>query len=132
MPEYNLDWKEEMTPANVEKIGAMLRQLLRNKTYVFVFCSEIIDYKPLVTVGLRLAGGDAGIKCFAYPEKNLASISIADTGGVFTCQLVQNLEDKITFKKPVFHFERNQVTVTHRAPSGNLIYWVIAVQPDMI
>lgn len=130
---FSLSWYGMLTVENIEQVADLVRQLLVGRTYTFVAANEYRDYKPQVRTNQHMTRSNAGDPVNVYydesAEKRFAGFSVCDTYGIWGVST--NLKDDLydpDFKNPFVNFENDKVTITHRAASGNKIYWVIALE----
>jgi len=113
-----------LTIANAETVAQMLRDLLENTEYVFV--SSIESREPRVRVGQRL--DDHNAITVRYDElRKYASVYVNDTYGLWGMSTVLLDDEKYdpAFNNPYVSFKDGGVTITHRAPCGDKICWVV-------
>ncbi|MBD3244967.1 MAG: hypothetical protein GF335_03165 [Candidatus Moranbacteria bacterium] len=136
--EYNLHWYGVLTIENLQQVADLLLQLLDGKRYTFVAANEFFRFKPEVRTGQTLShkGATTGKAINVYydekenPPKH-AGFNVGDTYGVWGCSTnLATDEYDNEFNNPYFVFEYNKVTITHRAPAGHLLYWVVAIEQD--
>lgn len=121
-------WHGMLTTQNIERVCNLLFQLLDGRTYTFVDSNDLFPDKQEVYTSQRLSSGEA-IFIRHHDEDGSASFHVCDTYGVWGCET--NLGEDVydpTFKNPYFVFEGGRVTITHRAPEGYLLRWVITVE----
>lgn len=130
--EFDLSWFGTLTRSNIDAVCGLLQQLLSDKSYTFVAANELFGFKPEVRVGQRLEPSRSnGLVIRAYHSEHSSGFNVCDTYGVWGCSTtaVEPTYDP-SFQAPYFSFEHEKVTITHRSASGNLIYWVVAVEPS--
>ena len=127
---YDLHWYGMLTVENVQKIADLLLQLLDGKRYTFVAANESCRFEPEVRTGQRLKAISVYYNEKENPPK-YAGFIVVDSYGSWSCStnLAENKYDQ-EFRNPYFVFKYNQVTITHRAPAGHLLYWVAAIEQD--
>ena len=134
MEEMSPNWHGMLTVKNIERVADLLRQLLNEKRYTFVAANECFDFRPEVRTNQKLEPSTAGDPISVYHDKDqgqFACFSVRDSYGVWGCST--NLQEESydhEFKNPYFVFERNKVNITHRAPAGNKLYWVAAIERE--
>jgi hypothetical protein len=71
----------------------------------------------------------AKVSVYHDDDGKYAGFNVSDTYGVWgvSTSATENVYDP-TFEKPYFVFEYNQVRFYHRAPAGNSLVWVIAIE----
>jgi hypothetical protein len=133
----SVEWFGTMTIENTDQIVARLRRMLEGKKYTFVAANEFFRYKPEVRTGQRLdpkgcKGGDALMLFSDDVNGKFKGFSVGDIHGVWGCTTTATNEHKHdNYNNPYFHFEWDHtVTITHRAPAGHLLYWVVAVEGE--
>ena len=130
MREMNLGWAGMLTIENVEKVAELFRELLQGKRYTFVSANEFFGFKPEVRTRQRLAFQKSDpIQAFKEKDGKSAGIMVHAPFGVWSIHtnLAKNQHDP-EFKNPYLAFDWNRVTITHRAPGGNKLYWVVALE----
>jgi hypothetical protein len=134
MATMDLNWRGMLTTKNIEQVADLLHQLLEGKSYTFTAKNERFGFRPEVRWHLRLStrttSGKA-INVWHDEQGRFAGFNVSDTYGVWTCD-TDLKEDKFDpdFNNPYFVFEQDKVTITHRSGSGNLLCWMVAVEPD--
>jgi len=121
-----------LTKGNIEDFVAVLREMLTGKRYTFVACNESRHFEPEVRTSQRLENGTNGTPFSVHHYDGWASFGVCDTYGVWGCTTTWD-DPKMydaDFKNPYFVFDYNKVTITHRAPAGHLLYWVVAVERE--
>jgi hypothetical protein len=131
---YGLNWAGVLTLSNMEQVAELFKQLLEGKTYAFIACNEgYQNFLPKVRTGQQLKGSTEAITVWRSENRKYGGIVIGDTYGVWGMDT--NTDDAAydgKFTVPYIHFEWNKVTITHRAPAGHLLYWVAAVEREVV
>lgn len=133
--QFTLNWYGMLTIKNIEQVTDLLRQLLENKRYTFVIAYDASGCKPEVRTSQRLMPGSttSGNAISIHIDENgrYADFNVHDTYGLWGAMthLIEDEYDK-DFNNPYIVFEWNKVTITHRAPSGQKLYWIAAVEDD--
>jgi len=129
----DLNWYGMLTVENIEDVCKLLEKMLVGKTYTFVASNEFHRFEPDVRTSQKMMPGSSGkpITFWYGDNKEYASFNVCDSYGVWGCS-THLKEDKYDgeFNNPYFVFEWYKVTITHRAPAGHLLYWVIAVERE--
>lgn len=119
------DWFGTLAIDNCEEVANMIYELLKDKTYTFVSANEYFGYKPEVRTNQKLHGDNP--KTWVRSED--AGFNFEDAysvWGLSTSQKEAGYDPK--FNAPYIVIEYSKITITHKAPSGNKLYWVIAIQ----
>lgn len=123
-----LNWYGTLTIENIEAVVNLLKRLLEGKRYTFVACNEgRRNFRPEVRTSQQLTGT---FKTWEGEKKDFAGFNVSDTYGVWDLSTSRHDSDGYdpSFNAPYIVFERNKVTITHRAPTGTLLYWCVAVE----
>lgn len=135
--DHDRNWFGTQTIENTPLIAARLEHMLTGKKYVFASTND--GFQPDSRTGFEVRPDQRlkdkrGAICWLDDKENpprYAGFHFSDTYGVWGTS-TNATEDKYdhTFQNPYWVFEYNQARVTHRAPAGHLLVWVIAVQED--
>lgn len=122
-------WFGTLAIDNVEQVAAAIETVLADKSYTFVACNELFDFRPEVRTGQRLKKSNP-VHTWIKEEK-YAGLSVSDTYGVwgFSTNAIEDVYDP-TFNNPYIVLDHGKLTVTHRALAGHLIYWCAAVEGE--
>lgn len=112
-----------LTIENIEEVANMIVDILHDKQYVFVSANEFFDYKPDVRVNQKLKQDALSV----WIEDGYAGFNICDSYGVWGLSAMQKGYNA-SFDAPYVEIEYNTIKITHKAGSGNKIYWVITAQ----
>jgi hypothetical protein len=127
----NLKWYGMLTINNIEQVADLLRQLLSGKRYAFVSSNELFSFKPEVRTNQELKPSDPINVYYDKDGKRFAGFNVYDSYGVWGCSTsLQEEQYDHEFKNPYFVFNLDKVTITHRAPAGHKLYWVVVVEGD--
>ncbi len=129
---YNLSWRGMLTVENVQQVADLLHKLLDGKCYTFITANEFFQFKPEVQTKQHFLSNEGAVGVY-YDEENTppkyAGFNVNDTRGVWSCSTNStDIRKDPEFKNPYLFFENDRVTITHRAPAGNLLYWVIVAE----
>lgn len=120
---------------NLQETAERIERFLRGKRYVFVAANEAIyNFKPRIHMGQKL--NDKNPMSIWFDEKNdpprHGGFNFGDSYGVWglsTSQKDEKYDPKFDSPYIVFRYGHT-IEITHRAPAGHLLYWVIAVEDD--
>ena len=121
-----MTWHGMLTIDNCKKVANMILDVLKNKKYVFVEADEIYNYKPEVRVNQKLDAKDA---LATWETEKYAGFHFRDSyrvWGLSTNLKEQKYDNK--FNNPYVVIDHDTISMTHRAPFGNKLYWIIKVQ----
>lgn len=129
MNEYALNWCGKLTVENIEQVVGLFRKLLENRRYTFVAINQSYR-RPDVRTGQQLDPRKAkGEEVFSiwFDDKSsppaFAGFNAVDTYGVWGLSTSAN-------DQPYISFEWNKVTIEHKAPAGNELICVLAIEPE--
>jgi hypothetical protein len=131
----SFSWYGTMTTWNAAAIADRLRQLLAGKRYTFVAINGGCPYSPDVRTrqilrggrGLRL-DGDAQNICLHLSE-GCANIVGCDSYGVWSfSSTTTDMHSFNEYRQPYCTFNDREFRVTHRAPCGDILVWVFALE----
>lgn len=134
--DHDRNWFGTQTIENTPLIAARLEHMLAGKRYTFASTND--GFQPDSRIGFEVRPDqrlkDTTNSNVWYDEQTpprFSGFNFCDTYGVWGIS-TSATEDRYdpTFKAPYWVFEYNQARVTHRAPAGHLLVWVIAVQMD--
>lgn len=141
---YNLYWYGMLTTGNVEKVAALLTELLDGKFYTAITAHptvypkiddkhpEIPDVRMDVRTSQKLIYRSNGKPAITFEVKDdYGYMSIHDTYGVYMIDTKlkgESAQIDGTLQNPYIVFEGNRVTIRHRAPAGNVLVWAFAVE----
>lgn len=138
--DHDRNWFGTQTIENTPLIAKRLEHMLAGKKYTFASTND--GFQPDSRIGFevrpdqKLKNGTSGTPLSTWVDEEqdpprFAGFNFCDTYGVWGIS-TSAVNDKYdhTFKAPYWVFEYNQARVTHRAPAGHLLVWVIAVQGD--
>lgn len=122
-------WQGMLTTQNVHHVAGMLDRLLRGKAYTFVSANETDGFEPTVRLHQRLRAWPA---ITTYESASHAGFYVRDSSEVWgvSTELVDGKFDR-EYKHPYLSFKPGSVAITHRAPAGNKLFWVIAVEGEI-
>jgi len=118
---------------NLEEVAQLILEELEGKTYTFVAANEFFKYKPDVRTNQRLK--DEPFSLY-FDDNNdppqFGGFHFSDSYGVWGLSTSQQEPDyDPSFDNPHVAIEWDgTITMTHRAPAGNKIYWVISPQRE--
>ena len=137
LQDYERNWYGTQTIANTPLIAKRLEKMLTGKRYTFAATND--GFNPNSNIGFEVRTDQRlkdGSKVNVWQDKEqdpprFAGFNFSDTYGVWGVS-TSNTDSKYdpTFNAPYWVFEYNQARVTHRAPAGHLLVWVVAVQSD--
>jgi hypothetical protein len=119
-------WIGNLTIENVNEVADRLKELLIGKIYTFVSCNELDRFKPNVKTGQKLEDNNP---IRVWKGDYSTGIHVNDSYGVWGFNTVLHEGEKNeNLKVPYIIFEGNQIRIEHRAPGGNILYWVVALE----
>jgi hypothetical protein len=133
---YNMYWYGMLTTGNVEQVGKLLRELLVGKFHTVIAAHPVAYEKGDAHLSMdvhtsqKLYENEAqnGVKAEANDDR--AHVTIHNSYGLWMLDssLTDERPSDSSGRNPYIVFKGNQVTITHRAPAGNLLVWTFAVE----
>ncbi len=135
-------WYGMLTISNVEEIANKINELLVGKQYTFVSVNmygnvdvpgELIS-RPEVRTSQYLKSESGRNSLNVWRDKDndtpkFAGFNFGDSYGVWGCSTnTDSPHYDHTYNNPYIVLEYDKVRITHRAPAGHLLYWVIAIE----
>lgn len=122
-------WSGTLCLENIDGVAGRLRALLSDKRFTVVVSSELRGYKPEVATALRLKPGE---RFSVYSgETSHKGFNFSDTRQVWMLSTTQKKAAYDgAFNAPYLEFNDLGVTITLRAPNGQKLYWVFAIEPE--
>ena len=121
---------------NIQAVAKRLEAMLKDKRYTFVSTTDAHgpDRPPDVRTGQRLTPENTvdGKAVSFHDHGSYGSVTINDSYGLMSFSAIPKEQERQRYDIPWLSFGRRegcgQFTITHRAPAGHLLHWVIAVE----
>lgn len=124
-------WSGHLTLESFDLVVDRLRRMIGDgQPYTWVAVNEGRRYKPEVRTGQKASKIHANRKPLD-DGKPWAHFFVADTygsWGLHTRESDSEVRDLPTREQVYLDFERDQLTISHHAPVGSRLYWVVALE----
>lgn len=137
-------WYGMLTIDNINEVVGQIKEVIDGKKYTFVavnmYGNEQDPGRLVSQIDVRTSqearhdkakNGETFIVWFdeANNPPQFAGFNVCDTYGVWGLSTRTNSANyDYEFKNPYLSIDRNKVSISHRAPAGRILYWVIAVE----
>lgn len=132
-------WHGTLTVDKVQEVADLILKTLDGKRYTFATFNEW-GHRLEVRTGQELnhKGSTSGCAVSTYFDKEtdpprFGGFHVGDTYGVWgtlTSVRAEGYYYDPQFNAPYIVITWDQVQITHRAPAGQMLYWVAAVEHD--
>ena len=132
-------WYGTMTVQNVQEVADLILEVLDGKRYSFASFNEFVKRLDVRT-GQRLNhdGAASGCAVATYFDKEtdppaFGGFHVGDTYGNWGTSTNARADGYFydpEHNAPYIVIEHNQVKITRRAPAGQMLYWVAAVEHE--
>lgn len=137
-------WYGMLTIDNINEVVTQIKEVIDGKKYTFVavnmYGNENNPGRLVSDVDVRTSqevrhdkakNGQTFTVWFddESPHPRFAGFNVSDSYGVWGLSTRTNSHDyDYEFKNPYIVIDHDKISISHRAPAGHILYWIIAVE----
>jgi len=121
-------FSKTVTVKDIPEVASLIHEVLDGHKYVFVAVNEGFGYRPEVHTDQECRK----VSYWQNFESDIyAGLNVCDTYGVWGFSTTQIEGYDATYQNPFVTIEHRKIEITHRAPCGYLLRWLIQIQEDV-